>query len=276
TAYHPIGPESEKPMTGTNEVYVPGVFGDIFDCVFATPDMAKWATLDTYPVVIAAGEIELTAAEGARLAKYVEEGGTLLAADGHLGGPGLAALGFPAAKESAEADGYCWLEDPATHSSPRFRFRPITTAKDGWKPLARTAGGDTFCAALDRGKGRLIYLSVPYGMSITRQALPVVPRLFLHLTRGLMPVEVEGDVEWLVNRTSTGYAVTLLNPAGQIKPQQGITAADYRENRRVTIRSRGAITAARDRLLPDDKLAVDKNTVHCEVPAGGVRIIDLR
>jgi hypothetical protein len=276
TAYHPIGPESEKPMTGTNEVYVPGVFGDIFDCFFATPDMSKWTTLDTYPVVIAAGEVELTAPEGARLAKYVEDGGTLLVADGHLTGPGVAALQLPATDKATEADGYRWLEDAAIHASPRFRYRPIATAKDGWKPLATTAAGDAFCAALERGRGRLIYLAVPYGMSITRQALPVVPRLFLHLTRGLLPVEVAGDVEWLVNRTSTGYAVTLLNPAGQIKPQQGITAADYRENRRVTIRSQSPVATARDRLLPEDKLKVEKNSVECEVPAGGVRIIDLR
>jgi hypothetical protein len=276
TAYHPIGPESERPMTGTNEVYVPGVFGDIFDCVYATPDATKWRTLDTYPVVIAAGEIELTAPEGARLAKYVEDGGTLLVADGHLSGPGVAALQLPAGDKTAEADNYRWLDDPTAHVSPSFRYRPIPTTKDGWKPLAQTATGDTFCAALDRGKGRLIDLAVPHGMSISRQALPVLPRLFLHLTRGLMPVDVAGDVEWLVNRTATGYAVTLLNPAGQIKPQQGITATDYRENRRVTIRARGPITTAGDRLLPDDKLAVEKNTVQCEIPAGGVRIIDLR
>ena len=35
-AYHPIGMESEKPITGVNEVYVAGIFGDIFDCIFAT------------------------------------------------------------------------------------------------------------------------------------------------------------------------------------------------------------------------------------------------
>jgi hypothetical protein len=42
TAFHPIGPESERPITGTNEVYVPGVFGDIFDVIFAYPDANKW------------------------------------------------------------------------------------------------------------------------------------------------------------------------------------------------------------------------------------------
>ena len=41
-AYHPIRAESEKPITGTNEVNVAGLFGDIFDVVYAYPDVAKW------------------------------------------------------------------------------------------------------------------------------------------------------------------------------------------------------------------------------------------
>jgi hypothetical protein len=96
------------------------------------------------------------------------------------------------------------------------------------------------------------------------------------LTRGLMPVEVEGEVEWLVNRTSDGWLVTLLNPAGRAKPQQGITPTDYRQNRTVTIRAKAPFQAARDRLRPDESFVIERNTVHCEVPAGGVRIIELK
>jgi hypothetical protein len=113
-------------------------------------------------------------------------------------------------------------------------------------------------------------------MGIDQAAHPVLPRLFAHLTRGLMPVEVRGDVNWLVNRTPTGWLVTLLNPAGQDKPQQGITPTDYRQNRRVTIESRVPIASARDRLLAEAVLKVDAGTVKLEVPAGGVRIIELK
>lgn len=281
TAYYPIGPESEKPITGTNEVYLPGVFGDIFDVIFAYPDVAKWRTIDTYPVVIANGEIELTAAEGQRLAEYVQRGGTLLVSDAHLTGPGAAALQLPSPATLEEADSYRWLlsspdaaTEPATHAAPRFRFRAIP--QEAGRPLAVTPEGKVFCAAIDRGAGRIIYLSVPRGLSITKHAHPVVPRLIAHLSRGLMPIEVDGDVQWLVNRTKAGWAVTLLNPAGQAKPQQGITPTDYRENRLVTIRGRVPFTSARDQLLPDDPLTVQDNQVQCEVPAGGVRIIRLQ
>jgi hypothetical protein len=274
TAYHPIGREAEKPMTALNEVYVPGLFGDIFDVIFAYPDTARWRTIDSYPVVIAAGEIELTAAEGQRLAQYVASGGTLLVADAHLTGPGLAALSLPAAGPVEEAYGYCWLDAPQVHPSQLFRFRPITA--EGARALARTPDGKCFCAALDRGRGRIVYLAVPHGLGIDRQVQPVVPRLIAHLSRGLMPVEVLGDVEWLVNRTAQGWLVTLLNPAGQLKPQQGIHPTDFRENRRVTIQARVPVRSARDRLLPSEPLTVRENTTMCEVPAGGVRIIELQ
>jgi hypothetical protein len=277
-AYYPIGPESEKPMTGTNEVYLPAVFGDIYDVVFASPDVKRWTTLDTYPVTIATGEIELTAAEGKRLAEYVEKGGTLLVADAHLTGPGVAELKLPVAGPTAEADGYRWLKDETVHPSGRFRFKPLPA--DAGRALATTPDGKVFCAAYDRGKGRLIQLSVPHGLTIGKQVHPVVARLLAHLTRGLMPIEVDGDVQWLVNRTATGWCVTLLNPAGQLKPQQGITPTDFRENRTVTIRCNVPFRTVRDRLLPDDQVLIkqsgDKVSVGITVPAGGVRIIELK
>ena len=282
TAYHPITVETQKPITATNEVYLPGVFGDVFDVVFAYPDAAKWRTIDTYPVVVAAGDIELTEAEGKRLARYVNDGGTLVVADAHLTGPGLAALALPATGPPAEAASYRWLDDKTVHPSQRFRFRPILPRNlrraTRWthRPLATTPDGQVFCVGASRGKGRLIYLSVPRGLGIDRRAVPAVPRLLAHLTRGLMPIEVEGDVEWLVNRAEGAWLVTLLNPAGQSKPQQGILPTDFRENRPVTLRARVPVAAARDWLMPDDTLTVRENAVQLEVPAGSVRIIELK
>jgi hypothetical protein len=276
TAYHPIGPKSTEPITGTNEVYVPGVFGDVFDVIYAYPDVKRWTTIDTYPVVVAAGDIELTAEEGKRLAKYVQDGGTLLVADTHLTGPGVAALELPAFGAMTEADSYTWEVAGTKQSAQRFQYRPIT----GGKALATTADGKVFCAAFDRGKGRLIVLSVPRGLGIDRAAVPALAQLLAHLTRGLMPVEVKGDVEWLVNRTDTGWLVTLLNPAGQAKPQQGITPTDYRDNRKVTIRAAVPVGAASDWLFPDEKLVAKEEpagaVLELIVPAGGVRLVELR
>ncbi|MFN5297103.1 MAG: hypothetical protein ACK5HA_02305, partial [Planctomycetaceae bacterium] len=121
-----------------------------------------------------------------------------------------------------------------------------------------------------------VYLSLPRGLGVDKSAHPVVARLFAHLSRGLLPVEVAGEVEWLVSRSGTGWLVTLLNPAGQQKPQQGITATNYRENREVTVRARVPITTVRDRLLPSDVLKVDAGEVRLTVPAGSVRILEIK
>jgi hypothetical protein len=276
TVYHPIGPKSEEPITATNEVYVPGVFGDVFDVIYAYPEPERWMTIDTYAAVIVAGDIELTESEGRRLAKYVQDGGTLLAAEDQFKGPGAAALDLPKRGDWTEAVGMKWAGAEAVQPSQRYRFRPI----EGGRALATAPDGGVLCAAFDRGKGRFIFVSAPYGLGIDRQALPVMARLTMQLRAGLMPVEVQGDVEWMLNRAKDSWLVTLLNPAGQAKPQHGITPTDFRQNRVVTIRARVPVKSARDRLLPDDVLKVTTEggaaTVTFVVPAGGVRIVELR
>jgi hypothetical protein len=270
TAYHPIGSKSEAPTTGTSEVNVPGIFGDVFDVIYAYPDVKKWATIDTYAAVIVAGDIPLTAPEGQRLAKYIEDGGTVLVANEHLTGPGVEALKLPKMAASAESEGYEWMG--AKGPSQRFRYRAL----EGGKPLATTADGKVFCATYDRGKGRLIVLSVPRGLGIDRSAHPVLPRLIAQLTSGQTPVQVQGDVEWMLNRTATGWIVTLFNPAGQSKPQQGITPTDYRENRVATIRTKRPVTSASDWLFPEEALAVKEGELKLTVQAGSVRVIELK
>ena len=133
---------------------MPGVFGDIFDVIFAYPDVDKWRTIDTYPVVIAAGDIELTAAEGAAAGAVRATGGTLLVADG--ASDRLRAwrhCRLPACAEPAEASGYRWLDDAAGLPSQRFRYRAIVPGDAAMRELATTPDGQCICAALDRGAG---------------------------------------------------------------------------------------------------------------------------
>lgn len=273
TAFHPVGPHSQEPITSVNETYVPGTYGDLFDVIYAFPDIKKWRTIDQYPVVIVAGDIEMTAAEGDRLRQYMEQGGTLLVSADQLTGPGAAKVLDVELAPSKEARSYGWLSDTNSQPAQQFAYRAIV----GGRPLATTPAGESFCAAFDRGAGRLIVLSVPYGLGIDQSAHPVVPRLLAHLTRGLMPIDVQGDVQWSLNAARDGrWLLTLLNPAGQRSPQQGILPTDFRENRDVTIRSRLPISTARDWLLESDKLAVKDNQLQLVVPAGGVRIIEVK
>lgn len=89
-------------------------------------------------------------------------------------------------------------------------------------------------------------------------------------------MEVDGGVEWSLNRTSSAWLVTLLNPAGQAKPRHGITPTDFRENRSVTLRTSFDVASASDWRMPDDPPAVTGRRVELTVPAGAVRIVEIR
>jgi hypothetical protein len=272
-AFHPAGPLLGEPTTALNQTFVPGVFGDIFDVIYAYPDVNRWGTIDTYPAVIVAGDIELTQAEGQRLNQYVEKGGTLLVALDQLSGPGLAELKLPVVGKSADASSYRWLSDSAVQPSQKFRFQPVP----GGKALA-TAEGQPICASFDRGQGRLILLGISRGLGVDRQASPIVARLIAHLSRGLMPVEVRGRVEWMVNQTEQGYLVTIINPAGQNKPQQGIVPTDYRANQEATIVTSVPIKKAEFLLGDTTPPSIGKeqpSQIRLTIPAGGVRIVSL-
>ena len=274
-AWHPLGPSQGQPITATSEVFVPGVFGDVFDVIYAYPDAARWTSIASYPVVVVAGEIALTATEGQRLADYLAGGGTVLLSSGQLSGPGLAALPLPAMGEVMEADAYQWLT-MAPQAAPRFRCRPIVPGP-GDRALAMLPTGEVIVSAREVGQGRLITMSIPYGLGIAGQASPLWAWLLAHLRSGLMPVEVAGAVQWLLNDADGEWVVTLINPAGQAKPQQGITPTDFRENRMVTVRAaQGRIAAVRDLLLPGQALQPNPaGEVQVEVSAGGLRVLSL-
>ena len=93
--------------------------------------------------------------------------------------------------------------------------------------------------------------------------------------RGLLPLEVQGEVEWLVNRTETGWLVALFNPAGNTKTQHGIGPTDYAQKRPVTIRTKQKATSASEwfteTILPVDQ-QTEEATIRITVPAGGVRL----
>jgi hypothetical protein len=274
TAFYPIGPNSEKPMMALTESFVAGTFGDIFDVVFAFPDTKRWTTIDQYPLVVAAGETAITEPEGKRLKEYVDKGGTLVVFLDQFTGPGAAQIGLPKTGETITTTVYK-NADGKENPTQTLAFKPITLGNGG-KAIATDDKGNAMISSIDQGKGRLIYVSIPLGLSMDKHLAPPVTDLFIQAFRGLTPVSVQGDVQWMLNKNATGWMVTIINPYGQEKPQQGITPTDYRQNRTVTVRSKKPIKSAVDRLLPSDVLTPQGDTLTVTIPAGGVRIIEIK
>ncbi len=103
--------------------------------------------------------------------------------------------------------------------------------------------------------------------------------MLAHARQGLLPVEIEGEVEWLLNRTAKGWLIALLNPAGSTKPQHGLVVTDYKQKRPVTIRTPLKWTRAAE-WFTDRPLALGQEqgqtAVRLTVPAGGLRIVEVQ
>jgi hypothetical protein len=273
-AYYPYPVMESQINSGVNQNFIPGAMGDVFDVLATATDPQKASILDTYPVVVLNGDIELSAAWGQALSRYVNNGGTILVSAGTLSGPGVAALNLPKTDASRESDGFTWAMSNKSYDSQRFTYAPIT----GGQPLATAKDGGVLAAAFTQGKGKLVYLSVPRGLGLNARAMPALSLLLLHLRAGQMPIEVSGDVEWFVNRTQNGWIVTLLNPAGADKPQQGFVVTNFEAIRPATISTRLPVKSAREWFTNADANTTAANgstSVSVTVPAGGVRIIEL-
>jgi len=272
-AYHPYGPKDAQISTGVSPVFLPGVFGDVFDVLVTAPKRTD--IIDNYPVVILNGEVSLTEEWGKKLAGYLDQGGTLIACAEQLSGPGVAALKLPRAGAVAEDTAFQWVATAKQVGSQRYRYQPL---KDG-DPLVKATNGDIVAAAYKRGKGRLVYLSIPLGLGIDQAATPAVALLLAAVRQGLLPVDVRGDVEWLLNRTDRGWIVTLLNPAGCTKPQHGVVPTDFPQTRPVTITATAGIRQAAEWFTAENLPVATSGgagSVTLTVPAAAVRIVELQ
>jgi len=269
-AYHPHGLRDAELNTGINPSAIPGMFGNIFDVLVA--DAERLDILETYSAVVLLGEIELNQEVGRRLRQYMEAGGTVVMSAGHVSGPGAAELALPAVGAEKEGDSCIWVPSQQRFASQRFRYRALPA--DG-TPLVQADSGDVLAAAFPKEQGRLILLALPGGLGIDGSATPVAALVLAAVCRQVVPVQVVGEVEWLVNRTERGWIVTLFNPAGSAKPQHGIVPTDYAQVRKVVLAWKKPVVGAQE-WFTEAVLPVDQQRqVTVEVPAGGVRIVEV-
>jgi len=184
-------------------------------------------------------------------------------------------LGLPEKGQLAESDKIRWLSDAAVHESQRYRYYPLK----GGEALAKADNDDVIASAYKKEKGKLVFISVPMGLGINGFAVPLVALVINGVQKGLLPFEIKGDVEWMLNKTANGWLITLINPAGCNKPQHGIVVTDYSQERKVEIISKIPCKEAIE-WFEETALKVENNggkdMISLDVPAAGVRIVEMR
>src|SRR5688572_10795241 len=272
-AYYPALVVEGEPATADRQAFVSGVFGDVFDVLTAT-NGSKFP-LDAYRAVVVGGRIEWSPEWIQKVTDYVRNGGTVVLNAAQIKGVPAQLLGVRFTNATAEADtAQCVSpgEEPHDLSGQMFRYERIELK--GATALIKTPNGDPLVTINKVGKGSVILSTLPDHLGHDERATPFAAHLLAHVFADATPVKVEGDVEYLINRTPQGWVVTLINNNGVFKPQQGLAQVDRLAHVLVKIGLRnGKIESATDwvtgHALPPANLAV-------QIAPGGIAIVELK
>lgn len=280
-AWHPSGVVEGQPAAPDVQSLPNGVYGDIFDVLVDRPAKAK-AVFD-YPVVWAAGDVDLGGQWPAVLEDYVQRGGTLVVNVENARGLPTKLLGVELTGKKSVAEEWAPEgEDPR----PATPFEVQGAELDGAKVLAWAAPKVPLITRHAVGAGAVIVTLVPRMIGQDERAHPALPFLMNGITTGLLPVEVrlangdrpKGEIMYQVNRTRDGFLVSLVNNRGVDKTQHGVARVDRRQFVDVIVRTGLPVKSAKEYTEPRDltpEKGKDGTEVRLRVHPGDVQVVYL-
>ncbi|MDT7604047.1 MAG: hypothetical protein QOF61_2044 [Acidobacteriota bacterium] len=277
-AYYPALVTEGEPATADRQAFVNGMFGDIFDVLVASDERRD--AVAAYRAVVVGGRVEWSPAWVTELRDYVTKGGVLVLNAAQVKGLPEDLLGVHLTGATAEADDAECLTPNETGVNLRGGvFELARVEPRGAQVLMRTRANDPLVTVNKVGRGRVIFCAVPDLLGEDERLTPSAAHLLAHLAADVVPVEVAGDVQHLINRTDRGWVVTLINNRGVYKPQQGMAQVDRAASVEVEIGLRGKGIAQARELTADAPLEVagagGRILVKVRVPPGDVKIVEL-
>jgi hypothetical protein len=159
-----------------------------------------------------------------------------------------------------------------------FRFNEVELKEA--QPLIVTPANQPLVTVNRIGRGKIVFVAVRDLLGEDERMPAFVAHLLVHLAAEATPVQIEGDVEYLVNRNSRGWVVTLFNDDGVFKPQQGLAQVDRNASVNVKVSLRGfSIASANDwttdRAVPIQRQNGAQDSVALTIPPGGIAVVEL-
>jgi hypothetical protein len=280
-AWHPAGVAEGKPAAPDVQSLPSGVYGNVFDVLVDQPEKAK-AVFD-YPVVWAAGDVDLGGPWPAVLEDYVRKGGTLVVNVEAAKALPPALLGVKPTGKTHTAEE--WRPEGG-EARPCVPFEVAEVEKGDAAVLAR-AGEDAPLVTRNKvGEGAVVVTLVPRLLGQDERAHPALPYLMNCLTDGLLPVEVrradgsplQGEVMYQVNKTRDGWLVLLVNNGGVDKTPNGVARVDRRAVADVVVRTALPVSKATEYTEPRDltpEKGQDGFAVRVRVHPGDVQVVYL-
>jgi hypothetical protein len=271
-AYYPGLVVEGEPAIADRQPFVAGVFGDIFDVLTTNA-----TNFGGYRAVVLGGR----ATWNSGLTDYVRNGGLVLLNGTQSINVPENLLGIRRANATAEADSARCLspgEEAQDLSGQLFSYEKIELK--GATTLIAAPNGDPLVTVNKVGKGSVVFAALPDLLGADERITPFAAHMLAHVFADATPVQVLGDVEYLINRTKDAWVVTLLNSNGVYKSQQGMAQVDRTAYVNVLISLRGSlqgekILSAVD-WINDAALKVQSDQISVRIAPGGVAIIELK
>jgi hypothetical protein len=282
-----VAPFSQDVRKGKEGCLANGEFGDVYDVLVPDPPSGPIpvATLTNYKVAILLGKLDVDAPLAARLMEYVRQGGTLLV-NSRQANDSLPAefLGARRTRKIAAVEGPVASRagsEAVTLTEP-YDYEQIELS--GAEPLWSDAKGGILASVNRVGRGRVLLTTVDFmvprklaSLVGTTAKMPLVELLMRQIVKEVLPVEVEGDIEYGLNKVSDGWWVYLINNNGVTKYTNTPEELDVAQTAKVTINLRAIEISGVRELRSEKEMVVGqgKNTLAIEVGPGDIRIVKI-
>jgi hypothetical protein len=207
----------------------------------------------------------------------VRDGGTLVLNAAQIRSLPEQLVGVQLTNDSAESDSAkCVREADQDLTGQMFRYEKVELK--GATTLISSPNGDPLVTVHKLGKGSVIVNALRDLLGLDGRVAPFAAHMLAHVFSGATPIKVTGDVEYLINRNTNGWVVTLFNNSGVNKPQQGMATVDRNAVVNATISLEDQRISGASEWISDKPLEVNKGqkSVSIEVRPGGVAIVELK
>jgi hypothetical protein len=282
-AYYPGTVVEGEPAMADRQAFVAGVFGNIFDILVASnqtrtssSSVSPIDAINAYKAVVVGGQPNWSAVWSRKLTEYIRGGGTLVINSTQIKGLTTDLLGVRVTDASAEADtARCVSANESNQNLEGQMFRYQKIELKGAVPLIVAPNGDALVTTNRVGKGTVVFSALPDLLGEDERITPFAAHTLAHVFSEASPVNVSGEVEYLINRTTRGWVVTLINNNGVFKPPQGMAQVDRNAIVPVTVALRGQKIQSAVDWVTDKPVTVTNDLVNLELSPGSIAIVEL-
>ena len=239
------------------------------------------ALLGSYRAVVVGGQIDWSAQWIQRISEYLKSGGTVVLNAAQIKGLPTELVGVRLTGATAEADdARCLAPGEAAQKLKGQIFRYENLELKGATVLITSDNGDPLVTINKVGKGTVVFAALADLLGEDERITPFAAHMLAHVFADATPIKVTGDLEYLINRTTDGWVVTLINNNGVYKPQQGMAQVDRNAVVTATVSFPSQeIKTAVDWINEKSIDVKDQNggsVVSISIPPGGISILELK